>query len=34
VENGEGMREKLAALADEVLALRRQWHDLEEREKH
>jgi len=33
LENGKGMREKLAALADEVLALRRQWNDLEEREK-
>ena len=33
LENGEEIREKLAALTDEVLALRRQWHELEERER-
>jgi hypothetical protein len=33
LENGQKLREKLMALADEVLALRRQWHELEAREK-
>src|SRR5262249_20574598 len=28
-EDGGKMREKLAAMVDEVLALRRQWHELE-----
>ena len=32
--NGGEIREKLAALTDQVLALRRQWHELEKREKH
>lgn len=30
---GGKIREKLAVLTDEVLALRRQWHELEKREK-
>jgi hypothetical protein len=33
LEDGGKLREKLVALADEVLALRRQWHELETREK-
>jgi len=33
LENGRKLRVKLMALADEVLALRRQWHELEKGEK-
>jgi len=33
LEGGEKVREKLAALAEKVLALRRHWHELENREK-
>ncbi|MEO6726941.1 MAG: hypothetical protein ABIU20_07230 [Blastocatellia bacterium] len=34
LRNAGEIRQKLAALTDEVLALRRQWHELEKREKH
>lgn len=33
IKDGGKIREKLADLADGVLALRRQWHELEKREK-
>jgi len=34
LEDGVKIKEKLAALTEEVLALRRQWHELEKREKY
>lgn len=34
IENGAKIREKLAALTDEVLALRRHWHEIEKRENY